>query len=248
MSTLFEKPFMLSMGPQRAGAHFVYDYLRAREDVCLPAGVKEIFFFDRHFQRGSAFYAHHFLVRERHQLVSEVSTTAFDHPDAPQRVFDLFGEDVALVCPLRHPVERALAVYEDYLRYGIVSGGIEEAVQQAPQILFSSRYAAHLKRWFQVFGQDNITFLFYEQAEKDIEPYLRTLCAAAGLSYTAPERESLFKRMMEGIAGGVKSERLLPGGYKKSRHAARVWLEHALEDEVGALEALLGDSVKYWNI
>lgn len=247
MNALFDKSFALSIGPQRAGAHYIYDYLAARADVCLPAGVKEIFFFDRHFRRGAGFYESHFAVRDRHTLIAEVSTTSFDHPDAPRRVFETFGNNVSLVCPLRHPVARSMAVYQDYLRYGIVSGGIEEAAEQAPQILFSSRYADHLENWFEVFGQEGVKILFYEDAERHIEDYLQAFCTHIGLPYQPAKKAAGVKASLAKLVPKFKPRNVLPAANLAKRQAAQTWLQSRLLPEILKLENLLGETLPHWK-
>ncbi|MEM7651138.1 MAG: hypothetical protein AAF204_03525 [Pseudomonadota bacterium] len=135
MSILFSKPFALSIGPQGCGADDLHEYYEARADVALP-NVREIFFFDRHVQRGPDFYREHFDEKDA-ELVMEITTTAFDHEQAPLRVQNLLGTDVKLFCPLRDPVERSLAVYRRYVRYGIVQKSLsfQEACEAAPQIV-----------------------------------------------------------------------------------------------------------------
>ncbi len=88
----FDKNFALSIGPQRAGARWIDRYLRGRGDVCLPTHVKEIFYFDRHFERGPEFYFGHFRYLPQHKIGVEVTTTAFDHPEAPARVHQMFRD------------------------------------------------------------------------------------------------------------------------------------------------------------
>ena len=104
---LFPVPFALLIGPQRAGTTWVDRYLRSREDICLPDQVKEIFFFDRNYDRGLDFYKSHFKPDKNHRLIMEITATAFDHPQAPQRIYDTFGKNIRLICPLRHPVIRS---------------------------------------------------------------------------------------------------------------------------------------------
>ncbi|MCB1680381.1 MAG: sulfotransferase domain-containing protein [Alphaproteobacteria bacterium] len=190
---LFDKNFALSIGPQRAGSGWIDRYLRSRGDVCLPSHVKEIFYFDRHFERGPDFYYSHFNYLPSHRLGIEITTTAFDHREAPQRVFSLFGGGLKLICPLRHPVERSYSLYQHFLRYGIVTGGLAEAVEQAPQILYGSRYAQHLEVWYRFFPPAQITLLYQEALEEDPEAYVAQLCESLGLPYIAPP---------EGGAGG----------------------------------------------
>lgn len=47
-------PTALIICPINAEARRVYDYLNWRDDVCLPAGVKETFFFNHYYRRGPA--------------------------------------------------------------------------------------------------------------------------------------------------------------------------------------------------
>ncbi|MCK6418877.1 MAG: sulfotransferase domain-containing protein [Alphaproteobacteria bacterium] len=186
---LFPLPYALSMGPQRAGTSWLDRYLRVRRDVCLPHEVKEIFFFDRHHSRGADFYARHFKPEPHHRLVMEISTTAFDHFDAPERVAALFGTSVRLLCPLRHPVVRSYSLYLHYLRYGIVSGSLSEACAQNPQILESSRYCGHLENWLRHFPREALNIVYQEDLESNQEVFLKNVCNALGLPFMPAPQE-----------------------------------------------------------
>lgn len=126
----------------------------------------------------------------------EITTTAFDHPEAPLRVRAFFGPEARLVCPLRHPVERSFSQYQHLKRYGIVTGGISQAADQAPQILNGSRYAQHLENWYRHFPPERIAFLFQEDLEAAQDAYAQRLCEALGLSHMVPP---------ERLAGGYNS-------------------------------------------
>ncbi len=189
--TVFDRPFAFAMGPQRAGTSWLDRYLRQRDDICVPSDVKEVFFFDRHFERGIGFYQKHFKCEDTHKIVMEISTTSFDHDQAPERVSEYFGKDVTLLCPLRHPVVRSYSLYLHYVRYGIVYGSLEQACKQNPQIIQSSRYADHLNRWLEHFDKDQIRIVFQEDLEADQDKYVRQVCEILGLSYIkAPDRIS----------------------------------------------------------
>ena len=181
--TAFDCPFALSMGPQRAGTSWLDRYLRARGDVCMPSGVKEVFYFDRHSHRGEGFYRSHFDVRPEHALAMEISTTSFDSVDAPRHVHAMFGEDVKLLCPLRDPIVRSYSLYLHYKRYGIVRGHLQSACQDFPQIIQSSRYTDHLARWADIFGSDAVCILYQEDLEDDSDAYIRKVCSILDLPY-----------------------------------------------------------------
>ena len=185
---IFDRPFAFSMGPQRAGTSWLDRYLRTRGDICLPSEVKEVFYFDRDYERGIAHYTAHFRPRPEYRLIMEISTTSFDHPDAPARVHETLGPDIKLLCPLRHPVLRSYSLYLHYKRYGLVSGTLEEACAQNPQILESSYYAKNLRRWIEYYPLSKIHFIYQEQLEADQDKYIHQVCAALDIPYMpAPE-------------------------------------------------------------
>lgn len=182
-------PFALCMGPQRAGTTWVDRYLRSRGDVCLPGEVKEVFFFDRNYDRGLDFYFSHFEENDQHALGMEITATSFDHPAAPERVFKTFGPSVRLICLLRHPVVRSYSLYLHYLRYGIVSGSLQEAVKQVPQILESSHYEDNLKRWYKYYEPSDITFIYQEELESNQMSFVKKLCLGLKIPFAEPEEE-----------------------------------------------------------
>lgn len=177
------KPFGLTIGPQRSGTTWVDRYLRSRGDVCLPHQVKETFYFDKNYNKGHDFYKNHFAPEEQHSMIIEVSATAFDHPDAPKRVFDMFGNNLKMVCPLRHPVPRSYSLYRHFLQYGIVREPLDNAIEQKPSIITSSFYAKHLENWYKVFGQNAIEVIFLEELRLDPENFTKKLCDGFGLPY-----------------------------------------------------------------
>jgi len=186
--TVFDRSFVLFMGPQRSGTSWLERYLRSRGDVCLPTDVKEVFFFDRDWGKGLLHYVSHFHPKPAQKYVMEISTTSFDHPKAPERVHRMFNQDVQLVCPLRHPIERSYSLYLHYLRYGIVSGSLEEACIQKPQILESSHYVDNIGRWLEYFPLEKITFTYQEDLDRNQEQYIRDISETLDLPYIeAPE-------------------------------------------------------------
>lgn len=197
---LFSKAFALSIGPQRAATSWIDQYLRARGDVCLPTEIKEVFFFDKYYKKGERFYKNHFHPQDQHDLIMEVSATYFDCPNAAERVLRLCGKDVRFICPLRNPIERSYSLYKHYIRYGIVTGALEEAIKQKPQIIESSHYVKHLKRWADTFGLENITVLFQEELDQSPDTFVQKICQGLHISYI-PIPESLQGRVNQNNTG-----------------------------------------------
>lgn len=183
---LFDKPFALSIGPQRSGTSWLDRYLRARGDICMPTEVKEVFFFDKNYDRGPEFYRKHFRPGAQHRLVMEMSATSFDTREAPQRVYETFGRNVRLLCPLRNPVNRSYSLYQHYKRFGLVRGSLKEACLQNPHILTSSHYAHHLGRWLDYFGPHGIHFVFQEDMETQQAWFVTQICNALQIPLILP--------------------------------------------------------------
>ena len=204
-------PFALSIGPRRCATSWIYRYLKARGDVCLPSGVKETRYFDRNYRQGSGFYHSHFKPRKRHIIAAEIGTTFFHHDDAPQRVAQHFGDHpLRLLCPLRHPIVRAYSEYHHMVRYGQIMPGLAAAIQDTPAIIQSSKYAQHIERWADTFGLDSLHFLFKETLDDDAETFTRDLCTLLDLPFmditpaTAPRYNATTRSKYPHLARGFQ--------------------------------------------
>lgn len=188
-SEIFKTPFVLFMGPQRAGTSWLHRYFLSRDDVCISTEVKELFFFDFNFEKGQKFYKSHFKLEDHHKISIEVSATYFHHPEAPKRVYEYFGKELKLICPLRHPVVRSYSLYNHYKRYGLVQGSLEEACKKLPEIIKTSHYSEFLKNWIDVFGQNAIHICFQEDLAKDQDLFVKTICEYLEISNQAVPEE-----------------------------------------------------------
>ena len=235
MGNLFAKPFALGIGPQGCGTDKLHAYFKGHAAVVLP-DVQEIFYFDRHVQRGPLFYKEHFDNVMAADLVMELTTTAFDHPQAAERAADLLGKDTKIFCLLRDPVERSFAVYKQYLQYGIVKGDIEAAVAHAPQILHASRYVDHINHWQQYF--EDIHFLSYEQLETHYAETVKSLCAFLDIGFKEPKRHIDWHNVLPKIwfpnKGGLGQRRSTA-----SEDDQKLWLSSQLEDEKDRFRKLI---------
>jgi len=179
-------PDVLVIGPMRTGTTWIYEYLLARGDVCLPNGVKETFFFDRNYGKGLEWYKAHFHYCNpgRHRRIVEVAPSYFHSRDAPHRIRETMNE-VCFVAILRDPVARSWSHYLHLLSYGYTQAAFHEAVREFPEILDASRYATHLKRWRNLFP-GRVYVLFFEELGSNREEYCRRLCNVLQLEYRKP--------------------------------------------------------------
>ncbi|MBI1326948.1 MAG: hypothetical protein GC136_04820 [Alphaproteobacteria bacterium] len=237
---IYDRPFAFSMGPQRAGTSWLDRYLRGRKDVCLPSGVKEVFFFDRDFERGFTHYASHFHLEPEHKIVMEISTTSFDSVDAPKNLHSIFGSDVKLICPLRNPVIRAYSLYLHYKRYGIVQGDFFTAVKEQPNIIESSFYTRHLERWTEFFGEEKINIFMQEDLERDQDKYVQGICDVLDLPFMPPTHEDREKFNVTTTSKSGALAALGQRGADLLRKYKQYWIIN-LAKEIGLKKVFFGE-------
>lgn len=188
-------PKTLIIGPMKAGTTWMHEYLAARGDVCLPLEVKETFYFDLYYERGSAWYKDHFrhFDAARHKTVVEVGPSLFHIPDAPARVRNDLGQ-IPLIVARRDPVTRAWSHYMHIRRYGYTRSPLAKAIEEYPQILDASRYRDRVAEWREAMPDAPIIELDIEVLRSDPEAYVRQLSRALQIPIMpippALERES----------------------------------------------------------
>jgi len=180
-------PRAIVIGPQKAGTTWIHRYFENRGDVCLPHGIKETMFFDRHYDKGNEWYSSHFKACDSAMLAVEVAPTYFNHPQAPERILNSLGR-ILLVCTLRDPAERSFSLYLHMRRYGMTAcTDFREAIAEHPEILESSDYIVYLERRISLFSQENLLVLLLEDLAFQPEHYARRLCDHLCLPYIEPD-------------------------------------------------------------
>lgn len=175
-------PSALVIGPMKSGTSWIQNYLEARGDICLPDGVKETFYFDRHFDRGKDWYASHFSGASARRATVEVGPSYFHCPQAPENVRDVLGT-VPLIVTLRDPVKRAWSHYLHLSRYGYTRGSLQQAVLEFPEILEASRFNTCMDRWRVFFPDIELHVLWQETLAQAPDDYTRKLCASLGIPF-----------------------------------------------------------------
>lgn len=130
-------PDFLIIGAQKCGTSSLYTYLSQHPNVC-PAFVKEVRYFNNHFQKGLGWYKAHFpstlykKIKGRmsgHNLITgEGEPSYLPNPIVPQRVFNLMPT-VKLIVMLRNPIDRAYSQYHHRVVRGHEKLSFEEAVE-----------------------------------------------------------------------------------------------------------------------
>ncbi|MCK0122419.1 sulfotransferase domain-containing protein [Loktanella sp. F6476L] len=174
------RPTALVVGPMKCGTSWIHDYFEDRGDICLPNGIKETFYYDRHPRRGLDWYTKHFthFNANQHRAIVEVAPSLFHvSSTAAPHILSELG-DIPIVITLRDPVKRAWSHYQHMSR-GYTALALQDAVQEFPEILDASRYSAHMPIWKKHFS--NVTALQQAHLAEDPEEYVATLSAHLNL-------------------------------------------------------------------
>jgi len=165
------------IGAQKSGTTSLFSYLTEHPQVLSnPLNYKEIYFFNKTYERGLNFYKHYFPLNFWKGLVGEASTTYLHSQKAPQRVSkDL--PSAKLIVILRDPVERAISHYYHHVKRGREARSIDDAfsleiIEQfnageledslSFRYLHNGDYGVHLEQWLKYF---NATQLYIGNAE-----------------------------------------------------------------------------------
>lgn len=183
-STHGRLPTFLFIGADKTGSTWLFDLLRSHPQVFVPP-AKDVYFFDRFYNKGLAWYAS--LFRSAPDGVAAVGELSHDYlysAAAAERIAaDLPG--VRLIVFLRDPVERCFSEYLYLRRSGLTRAPFREAVERFPEIVEHSRYARHLRTYLRLFDADRIGIFFYEHLRADPERFARCVLEFVGVDWHA---------------------------------------------------------------
>lgn len=163
-------PNFLYVGPDKAGSSWIHEMLLKHPDVYLTP-AKDLYFFDRYYDRGLAWYAAQFEDARDETVVGEVCQDYLFHPEAAARIHETLGT-VRVMVSLRDPVERAWSSYLYMRKHGIGPDTFGEALRTRPELLEHGRYATGLGRFLELFPRDHVHVAVFDDLEADPQRFL----------------------------------------------------------------------------
>jgi len=215
-------PSFIIIGAQRSGTTYFYDRLTTHPQIGRSL-QKEVHFFDYQFQKGVDWYRAHFPVKDENtNLISgEGSPYYLYHPLSAQRVRDMFPE-VKVISLLRNPVSRAYSHHQLQLKRNLETLPFEEALEAEEQRLEGEEerliadenyysfehhhrsyltrgcYAQQLKRWTELFPQEQLLTIksedFYASPETELNKTVQFLELSGVVPENGKEKVRLKKQ------------------------------------------------------
>jgi hypothetical protein len=177
-------PNFLIIGAQKAGTTWLAKCLGEHPDVFIPE-IKEIYYFDRHYDKGLAWYEAYFEPWSGEKAVGEGTVGYIRSTTSPGRIHDTLGDDVKLIASLRHPVERAYSAYRMHLSRGEIPYAMDFATfvrEDVRTSLSQSTYTPQLERYLAHFARENLLVLIYEEIYRDTQNALDACARYLGVA------------------------------------------------------------------
>ena len=153
---------LLFLGPPKAGSTYFWDTLKSHPQVGV-AKAKEMFFFDRFYHQGEAWYANQF--PEGSTAWLDCSHDYLYSEEALSRVASLQDQNVVAVVVLRDPLERAVSAYH-YLRWqGRTELDFPNAALEIDEIFSHADYGRWVPPWQSALG-DNLALVDFTRLVK----------------------------------------------------------------------------------
>ena len=171
--------------------------------------AKDLYFFDRYYDRGLEWYRAQFRrAQDSHLVVGEVCQDYLFEPLAPQRIRECLG-DVRLAATLREPAERAHSSYLYMLKHGIEVGTFREALESRPELLDHGRYGTALSRFLDYFPRKSLHVALFDDLKQDPQAFLDGVTDWLGIPRFVLDPELMAARLPASEARSTTLARLV---------------------------------------
>lgn len=210
-------PNFIYIGPSKAGSTWLHEVLIRHPQIFMTE-AKDLYFFDRYFDRGLEWYGKHFrAARPEHRVVGEVCQEYLSCPDAPARMHDCLGGDLRLMVTVRDPVARAFSGYLYMKKHGVFEGSFREALETRPGMLDHSRYATLLTHYLEYFDRAAIHCAVFDDLVADPRGFIDAILSWVELDPMTLDESLLAARLPASKARSMPVARMV----KQSANWAR---------------------------
>lgn len=165
----------LCIGAPKCGTTWLHEILNSHPEICVPASIKEVHYFDRYYTRGEEWYHSLFENHIAGQKKGE-TTPHYLYLDDCERIYN-YNKKIKLILILRDPTDRCVSHYKYRQRLDNYQGSFSDFLNDYPTAIEWSLYGIHLKRYLEVFKPEQILLLDFHAATKELQGLKRTLSA-----------------------------------------------------------------------
>lgn len=243
-------PNFLYIGPDKAGSSWLHEALLRHPSIFLSE-AKDLYFFDRYYDRGLSWYRSQFRdAQPVHEVVGEVCPDYLASPLAPARIAECLG-DARLMVTLREPVSRAFSSYLYMRKHGLGPPTFRRALETCPELVEHGRYATQLSRYARYHDRGLLHISLFDDLQINPQAFFDDVVAFLGLPLLCLDEAALSARLPASRARMVPVARVarqsadwvrrhdgakIVGRVKRSRLTQRM-LYKPLGDEVPTVDA-----------
>ena len=174
------------VGAPKAGTTSLYFYLQQHPDVCMSE-IKEPNYFTAQdvvnlyydvSPINSEDWYHSLFAEPTRRVVGEGSVSYLFYPEVAQKIYE-YNSEARILIILRNPVKRAFSHYLMDCRLGLCDISFEKIMDNPSkyphfyqQFISLGKYHQQIKRYIDVFGQNQVKVMFYDDLKADTSLFL----------------------------------------------------------------------------
>ena len=147
------------VGPKKCGTTWLYHNLDLLKTYSFPIMEKEIFYWDKYYDRGLDWYYKNF---HHSKNMAEISPSYFTSSKACRSLHS-YNEELKILILLRDPVDRCVSHFKHHYRKGRIPYNIKKAVEMIPEIKEASHYKKYCSMWLESFGDKKVKIIPYDE-------------------------------------------------------------------------------------
>jgi len=200
-------PTFIIVGAAKSGTTSVHNYLQHHPEVCMSLFKEPLFFTNTvksihtgntgTYSKGLEWYKSLFNPCKTAKAIGDVSPIYMEAEDSP-RLIKQIVPDVKLIFIFRDPIKRLYSHYWNDRKIGQSYGNLENLVRERhPRFKFYlsvSSYDYHLKRYLDVFPEEQISVFLYEELRDNPRQFMQELYRTIGVEpeFVPPNLESKY--------------------------------------------------------
>jgi hypothetical protein len=173
-------PNVIYIGPDKAGSTWLFQLLSCHTDAFVTP-AKDLYFFDRYYDKGIDWYAQQFDGGAGYRVVGEISHDYLYHRAAARRLRSVLPEVKLLVC-LREPCARTFSAYLHLVKGGYFSGTFEAALEAHPGLVERSCYGKYISMYLDHFPREQLRCVVFDDLQHDAQHFASSVFQAVGLA------------------------------------------------------------------
>ena len=176
---------LIGLGPIRSGTSWVHELLFGHSQVATTR-MKEVNFFNTHFDRGVPWYEEQFRPTTRAtRLRADISPFYMMDPTVCDRIARTVRDPILMI-NLRSPYERVLSWYEKYRQEDHPIGWLASDPKVHAEALEIGLTAAMLEQYSNRFGRNRLILVDYADLKRDAVGLAERLQRRLGLDIETP--------------------------------------------------------------